>query len=326
MQTTVEPPDTTASERSGTTKDEPAFNAVPEIVLTDSAAMKRAAKAALTTIVSSRIHFSPVVYRRAVLVKNTAKNSADLYTTNGKRALRWRIRARAESTPNPPEMRYAALDHHALRELAGCRTRATAGASLIRTANGGTAYRLTPKTGNPHKIPWQTCPGNNLDALPPHDAEELGILLEKRIFQSAEETSAWDLIGTPRAAAVEALGNLPQTEHGLLRVSSGALAPDPANEEPETGNTIVELRATSCRSVGPSYMPDATITGRSATPPPRTPICVSARSLRQILARMSGPKVDIRLPYDSQPLLLIARGGDETAVLQQLRLDGRTDA
>ena len=40
-----------------------------------------------------------------------------------------------------------------------------------------------------------------------------------------------------------------------------------------------------------------------------------------MLTRMSGRKVDIRLPYKDEPVMLIARGGDETAVLQQQRFD-----
>ena len=87
------------------------------------------------------------------------------------------------------------------------------------------------------------------------------------------------------------------------------------------GNGVLELRATNSSTIGPAYAPEGTVAACSATTPRRTPICVSGPSLRKMLTRMSGRKVDIRLPYKDEPVMLIARGGDETAVLQQQRFD-----
>ena len=331
MQTTVEPATTPASAPSPERASEPALDAEPHIVVIDAAAMKRAAKAALTTVTRTRSGDS-LVYQRALLVNDALSDTVDLYATDGHRAIRWRMPARTtETRRDAGETTHCiALDQRALRELAECPSRTTAGSELIRTVDGGGAYRLTPKTGNPRKTPWKTCPGSrHLDAAS----------LE-RIFSNADKTSAWDLIGVTRTALVDALKNLPETPHGLVRLSHGAQGAAGSGGPPTrvmelervnfvlvekpgrtNGNGVLELRATNSSTIGPAYAPEGTVAACSATTPRPTPICVSGPSLRKMLTRMSGRKVDIRLPYKDEPVMLIARGGDETAVLQQQRFD-----
>ena len=215
MQTTVEPAATPASAPSPERASEPALDAEPHIVVIDAAAMKRAAKAALTAVTRTRSGDS-LVYQRALLVNDASSDTADLYATDGHRAIRWRMPARTTATRRDAggTTHCIALDQRALRELAECPSRTTAGSELIGTVDGGGAYRMTPKTGNPRKTPWKTCPGSrHLDAAS----------LE-RIFSNADKTSAWDLIGVTRTALVDALKNLPETHHGLVRLSHGARA------------------------------------------------------------------------------------------------------
>ena len=299
MQTTVEPAATPASAPSPERASEPALDAEPHIVVIDAAAMKRAAKAALTAVTRTRSGDS-LVYQRALLVNDASSDTADLYATDGHRAIRWRMPARTTATRRDAggTTHCIALDQRALRELAECPSRTTAGSELIGTVDGGCAYRLTPKTGNPRKTPWKTCPGSrHLDAAS----------LE-RIFSNADKTSAWDLIGVTRTALVDALKNLPETHHGLVRLSHGAQGAAGSGGPPtrvmEPGRTnrngVLELRATNSSTIGPAYAPEGTVAACSATTPRRTPICVSGPSLRKILTRMSGRKVDIRLPLQGR--------------------------
>ena len=256
----------------------------------DAAAMKRAAKAALTTVTRTRSGDS-LVYQRALLVNDALSDTVDLYATDGHRAIRWRMPARTTATQRDASetTHCIPLDQRALRELAECPSQTTAGSELIRTVDGGGAYRLTPKTGNPRKTPWKTCPGSrHLDAAS----------LE-RIFSNADKTSAWDLIGVTRTALVDALKNLPETPHGLVRLSHGAQDTGGSGGPPTrvmelervnlvlvekpgrtNGNGVLELRATNSSTIGPAYAPEGTVAACSATTPRRTPICVSGPSLR----------------------------------------------
>ena len=322
METIIPTAAAPATNLQATETSTPTGDAEYDIMLVDAAAMKRAAKAALASLARPQKN-KTTVRDRALLVQAASTDTASLYSTDGRQAIRWRLRARTAPMPTNDagkravrsldddgvrraDLHEITLDKIALRGLGSCRIRSTAGAGITRTSDGGIAYRLVLKDGDPRNVPW-----NRSSAKSHLDAGSL-----ERIFATTEKTKAWDIVGASRGAAVEALKNLPRTPHGLVRLST-ATGPEGARE----GSPVLELRATNASAVGPDYAPDGEITGRSANAPRVTPVCVSATSLRQILTFMTGPKVDIRLPYEDQPLLITARGGDETAVLQQLRFD-----
>ena len=295
---------------------EPGQEAEGDILVTDAAAMKRAAKAAVSTIGRYRPgSLSPKTYRCAVLVMDGPPDTAHLYVTDGQRALRWRTAARgpADANRTAADAEGIVLDVDALRTLGGCRRQEISGAAFTAAADGGAFYRLTPATGDPRRIAWQSVPA----------APHVAAATFRRIFADGDAMPAWDVVGVPRTKAIEALASLPETDHGLARISVGRVPAETADADP--GRTVLELRATNASTVGPLFPADASIDGRTAAPPGPKPLALSTKTLHAVLKAMRGPKIDMRIPYGAEPVVLTGNGGAETVVLQQLRFDDQDD-